>query len=64
MKYFSCGEEVLVKSDFVLGCDGAYSVVRRAMAREPYFNFSQEYIPHAYLELCITAEPVTGDVSD
>ncbi len=53
----------MVKSDFVLGCDGAYSVVRRAMAREPYFNFSQEYIPHAYLELCIPADPVTGDVS-
>ena len=32
------------------------------MMRRPWFNYSQEYIPHAYLELCI---PMTenGEVS-
>ncbi len=55
--------EEKVEADFVLGCDGAFSNVRRAMAREPYFDFSQEYIPHAYLELCIPPDDKTGDVS-
>ena len=35
------------------GCDGAFSNVRKALMRKPYFNYSQEYIPHAYLELAI-----------
>ena len=25
------------------------------MMKRPWFNYSQEYIPHAYLELCIPA---------
>ena len=37
----------------VFGCDGAFSNVRKALMRKPYFNYSQEYIPHAYLELSI-----------
>ena len=45
-------------ADFVLGCDGAFSTVRKAMMRKPRFNFSQEYIPSYYLELCI---PPTED---
>ena len=30
------------------------------MMRKPRFNYSQEYIPHAYLELCIEGTP-SGD---
>jgi len=56
------GETKQVKSDFVLGCDGAFSNVRKALAKKAYFNFSQEYIPHAYLELCIP-QTQQGDVS-
>ena len=56
------GEPFEEQADFILGCDGAFSTVRKAMMRRPWFNYSQEYIPHAYLELCI---PMTenGEVS-
>lgn len=40
-------------SDLLIGCDGAYSGVRRQMLKLPRFNFSQFYIEHGYLELCI-----------
>jgi len=56
---FQCpGNEDPIKvteNDFVLGCDGAFSNIRKALMRKPYFNYSQEYIPHAYLELSIDA---------
>jgi kynurenine 3-monooxygenase len=55
------GEErvVVIRPDLVLGCDGAYSTVRKEMMKKPRFNYSQEYIPHAYMELCMPA--VAGD---
>ena len=43
----------MADADFVLGCDGAYSSVRKALMRKAGFDYSQEYIPHKYLELCI-----------
>ena len=43
--------------DLVIGCDGAYSAVRREMMRKPRFNYSQEYIPHAYMELSVPPTP-------
>jgi len=52
------GEEIKKEADFILGCDGAFSTVRKAMMRRPWFDYKQEYIPHAYLELCI---PATAD---
>ena len=55
--FFSEGKEFDHEADFVLGCDGAFSTVRKSMMRRPWFNYSQEYIPHAYLELCIPATP-------
>ena len=54
----SNGEEIKKEADFILGCDGAFSTVRKAMMRRPWFDYKQEYIPHAYLELCI---PATAD---
>ncbi|CAD7077183.1 unnamed protein product [Hermetia illucens] len=42
-------------ADLVIGCDGAYSAVRKNMLSTPGFNFSQSYIQHGYLELCIPA---------
>ena len=42
-----------VKSDLVIGCDGAFSAVRKEMMKRPRFNYSQTYIPHSYMELCI-----------
>merc|ERR1711992_473200 len=50
---------VTVKPDLVIGCDGAFSAVRKEMMRKPRFNYSQTYIPHAYMELCMP--PVNGD---
>lgn len=50
------GKSVTVRPDLVIGCDGAYSAVRREMLKRPHFNYKQEYIPHAYLELCMPAK--------
>lgn len=47
-----------VTADLVVGCDGAFSAVRREMLKRPGFNYSQTYIEHGYLELCI---PPTDD---
>jgi len=47
----------VVSPDLVVGSDGAYSSIRREMMRRPRFNYSQEYIPHAYMELSVSATP-------
>lgn len=47
-------------SDVIVGCDGAFSAVRRLMLQIPGFDFSQTYIDHGYIELCIP--PVNGEV--
>lgn len=47
--------------DLIVGCDGAFSTVRRYMLQTPGFNFSQTYIDHGYIELCIP--PVDGKVT-
>ncbi|XP_055320531.1 kynurenine 3-monooxygenase isoform X2 [Sitodiplosis mosellana] len=46
------GEEN-VAGDLIIGCDGAFSMVRRHMLQSPGFDFSQTYIDHGYIELCI-----------
>ncbi|XP_031640865.1 kynurenine 3-monooxygenase-like [Contarinia nasturtii] len=48
-----------VAGDLIVGCDGAFSAVRRAMLQVPGFDFSQTYIDHGYIELCIP--PVNGE---
>ncbi|GFR12009.1 kynurenine 3-monooxygenase [Trichonephila clavata] len=60
-KYKLLGPDGEIKedsSDLLIGCDGAYSAVRRQMLKLPRFNYSQSYIEHGYLELCI---PPTDD---
>lgn len=52
------GNEKIVKSDLIIGTDGAYSEVRQRMQKLPRFNFSQYYIEHGYKELTI---PPTAD---
>ncbi|XP_068629342.1 kynurenine 3-monooxygenase [Battus philenor] len=44
---------VEVNADLIIGADGAYSAVRKAMMKEPLFDYSQKYIEHGYMELCI-----------
>ena len=51
-------KEVIVRHDFIFGCDGAYSTVREQMKRHGRINVYQEYAYHGYKELLIppTAE--------
>lgn len=42
-----------MNADLIIGSDGAYSAVRKAMMKEPLFDYSQKYIEHGYMELCI-----------
>lgn len=48
-------EIVKAEADLILGTDGAYSALRKEFMKRPRFNYSQEYIPSFYLELCIPA---------
>ncbi|KAL4641262.1 kynurenine 3-monooxygenase [Arapaima gigas] len=50
--------EVLVKADLIVGCDGAFSAVRKQFLRQSRFDYSQTYIPHGYIEL--TMPPLNG----
>ena len=49
-------KETVVKHDFVFGCDGAFSTVRRQIMRQELVNLEEEYIDHGYKELCIPAK--------
>ncbi|XP_076196825.1 kynurenine 3-monooxygenase isoform X2 [Aptenodytes patagonicus] len=48
-----------VTYDLIVGCDGAFSTVRKQFMRQMRFNYSHEYIPHGYMEL--TIPPKDGD---
>ncbi|KAL6268533.1 hypothetical protein P5V15_001666 [Pogonomyrmex californicus] len=41
------------EADLIIGADGAYSRIRRIMARRPLFNCAQTYIEHGYVELSV-----------
>ncbi|XP_029673211.1 kynurenine 3-monooxygenase [Formica exsecta] len=41
------------ETDLIIGADGAYSKVRKIMAKRPLFNCSQTYIEHGYVELSV-----------
>ncbi|PCJ64148.1 MAG: kynurenine 3-monooxygenase [Bacteroidetes bacterium] len=51
------GEKTEVKSDYILGGDGAFSVVRSKMVRTNRFDYSQTYTNSGYKELCINSTP-------
>jgi kynurenine 3-monooxygenase len=42
---------------FIVGADGAFSVVRRALMRQDRFEYSQSFLSHGYKELTIPAGP-------
>ncbi|XP_011891662.1 PREDICTED: kynurenine 3-monooxygenase isoform X4 [Cercocebus atys] len=48
-----------ITCDLIVGCDGAYSTVRSHLMKKPRFDYSQQYIPHGYMEL--TIPPKNGD---
>ncbi|MDH5803997.1 MAG: FAD-dependent monooxygenase, partial [Gemmatimonadota bacterium] len=46
-------KERTVESDMLLGADGAFSMVRQALAKRERFDYSQNYLAHGYKELTI-----------
>ena len=46
-------ETLHARADAIIGVDGAFSAVRRAMQRLDRFEYSQSYLPHGYKELTI-----------
>ncbi|XP_072265191.1 kynurenine 3-monooxygenase [Pyxicephalus adspersus] len=44
---------VQTNADLIVGCDGAFSVVRKQFMKRTRFNYSHVYIPHGYKELTI-----------
>jgi len=53
-------ENKVLQPDLIFGGDGAFSSVRSAMQRIDRFNYTQEFLPHAYKELCIPATAAGG----
>ncbi len=57
---FQSGEEVTeISAAAIIGADGSFSVVRRALQSTVGFDYSQDYLSHSYKEL--TIPPVDGD---
>ncbi|XP_029376945.1 kynurenine 3-monooxygenase [Echeneis naucrates] len=54
----SDGSKEQIKADLIVGCDGAFSAIRKQFLRRSRFNYSQTYIPHGYMEL--TMPPING----
>jgi kynurenine 3-monooxygenase len=42
-----------IQPDLIFGADGAFSAIRGGMQRNDRFDYSQQYLAHAYKELCI-----------
>lgn len=55
----SDGSKEQIKADLIVGCDGAFSAIRKQFLRRSRFNYSQTYIPHGYMEL--TMPPKNGE---
>ncbi|KAG8936573.1 kynurenine 3-monooxygenase, mitochondrial precursor [Tulasnella sp. 418] len=51
------GFNVNVPFDFIVGADGSYSNVRRQLMRIVNMDYTQEYIPHQYVELRMPPGP-------
>lgn len=51
------GETRAATGDLVIGVDGAFSAVRRAMQRLDRFDYQQSYLAHGYKELTIPPGP-------
>ncbi|MFL5730715.1 MAG: FAD-dependent oxidoreductase [Cytophagaceae bacterium] len=47
------GQKQNIPASMIAGADGAFSAVRLAMQKHENFNYSQEYLEHAYKELHI-----------
>ena len=49
-----------VKSNQIIGADGAFSGLRKVLRKTDRFDYSQYYLPHGYKELAIPAT-ISGD---
>lgn len=49
----STKQPVTASGDAIMGVDGAFSIVRRALQRLPRFDYSQSFLPHGYKEFTI-----------
>lgn len=47
-----------IRGDVIIGADGAFSAVRRQLAKQDRFDYQQAFLSHGYKELSI---PPTGD---
>ncbi|XP_075056799.1 kynurenine 3-monooxygenase isoform X2 [Mixophyes fleayi] len=47
------GNLTQANADLIVGCDGAFSIVRKQFMKKTRFNYSHVYIPHGYKELTI-----------
>lgn len=47
------GVRQTVEAPLIFGADGAFSAVRNSLMKTPRFDYSQEYLSHAYKELSI-----------
>lgn len=57
LKNEETGETKRIKSQTVIGSDGAFSGLRGSMVKTPRFNYSQDYLSHSYKELEIPPGP-------
>ncbi|MGI5132058.1 FAD-dependent oxidoreductase [Pseudonocardia sp. CA-107938] len=57
LSFDTAGGQVTVPADLVIGADGAYSAVRRALQFREGFDYSQSFLPHGYKELTIPPTP-------
>ncbi|XP_040034018.1 kynurenine 3-monooxygenase isoform X1 [Gasterosteus aculeatus] len=55
----SDGSKEQINADLIVGCDGAFSAIRKQFLRRSRFDYSQTYIPHGYMEL--TMPPIDGE---
>jgi kynurenine 3-monooxygenase len=53
------GVKLSVSSDIIIGADGAFSVLRKAVQHNDRFSYWQHYIEHGYKELSMP--PANGD---
>ncbi|XP_048586766.1 kynurenine 3-monooxygenase isoform X2 [Nematostella vectensis] len=51
------GSALRVNADLLVGCDGAFSALRREMMARTRFDYSQAYIPHWYKEISLPPRP-------
>ncbi|KAL4237745.1 hypothetical protein ACF0H5_002457 [Mactra antiquata] len=45
---------IKVQGDLIVGCDGAFSAIRQQMMKKTLLDYEQIFIPHGYMELCMS----------